>query len=65
MFDYLKNRIDFKVFGITYLISRLISISMIHYCNTGEIDSPLEQIAEDIIEFNTGIRVDLTPTDYP
>jgi hypothetical protein len=61
MIDYLKDRIDFKVFGISYIVCTLLLISMIHYCNTGQTDSAFEEIAEDIIEYQLGVEIDFSP----
>ena len=61
MIQYWKDKIDFKVFSIVYVVCTLLLMSMIHYCNTGETDSAFEEMAEDIIEFNTGISIDFSP----
>ena len=61
MIDYLRDRVDMKIFFICWLVFTLLLMSLIHYLNTGKTDSIYEEIAEDIIEFNTGISIDLSP----
>jgi len=57
MFDGYKLKISVFV----YVIGVLLLMSCIHYCNTGEVDSFYEELAEDIIECQTGIEVDFSP----
>ena len=49
-----------KTAVFVYVIGVLLLMSAIHYCNTGETDSVYEQLAEHIIECQTGIEVDFS-----
>ena len=60
MFYYFE-KLDLRLLFICWFIFTMLLMATISYFFTGETDTIYEEMAEDIIEHHTGVKLDFSP----